>query len=209
MAKKFFYSALVFGGVMAVLSVFVTVSQFGVAVADEGTATALAQSAAASQVESTTVGDAPNVSTVQDKIFFSGQPTAASLLGFREKGVKTVINLRTETEMQALDFDESKLVESLGMKYINIPIGRDEPSDETISFLMNTIETSSLEPMLMHCASSTRVGYAWAMYRGTRGGESVQDAIEQGKKAGMHSPVLEERVSNYIARQLKKSDTKK
>jgi len=203
MIKMFLYSTLVFSIVLAVLSMFVIVNESTMAVAGEAEAVSESFSAAEStvRIEPTEVGDAPNVSTIQEKIFFSGQPTAASILSFREIGIQTVINLRTEAEMQNIDFGEAKLVESLGMEYINIPVGREEPADETISLLMDTIEKYSSTPMLMHCRSSSRTGYVWALYRGIRAGEPVEDAIEQGRKAGMHTPFLEERARKYIAEQ--------
>ena len=200
MTKMFLHSTLVFSIELAVLSLFVIVNKSTWAVAGEtkDVSESFYASEAADNIASTKVGNAPNVSTIQEKIFFSGQPTAASLLNFREKGIQTVINLRMEAEMQTIDFDEARLVESLGMKYIHIPIGREEPTDETITLLMDTIENHSNMPMLMHCKSSSRTGYVWALYRGIRAGEPVENAIEQGKKAGMHTTVLEERARKYI-----------
>lgn len=188
---------MVFSSILAVLSSFILLNQPQNALAAE-----LSPGFSSSEISPVTISDAPNVSTLNDEIFFSGQPTASSILSFREKGVKTIINLRTEAEMQAVNFEESQLVESLGINYINIPIGRDELSDATIELLMSTLDDNSGEPLLMHCASSSRVGYVWALYQGTRGGASLADAIAQGKQAGMASPALEERATQYITRHL-------
>lgn len=194
MTKMYLYSTAVFVAVLLVLSAFVFVTQ-----PDALTATA---AAGRRLINPITVGDAPYVSTLDNRLYFSGQPTPASLQLFRERGVKTVINLRLDSEMSTLDFDEASVTKSLGMTYISIPIGGDEPSEETLSQLFDTIADKSAEPLLLHCATSRRAGYVWAMYEAVRGDQSLETAIEYGRQAGMNSPVLEGRASAYIARHL-------
>jgi protein tyrosine phosphatase (PTP) superfamily phosphohydrolase (DUF442 family) len=84
------------------------------------------------------------------------------------------------------------------MNYLNIPVGREQPSRETIELIQSVIADEARHPIFVHCASSNRVGYVWAMYRGTRGGLEEDEAVEDGKLAGMRSPVLEEWAREYI-----------
>jgi len=200
MAKTFLFSSLTFSAVLGAISIFIFFMEPVPAIAEQENSKQVtpAISNLTGSIEPLIVEGTPNVSTIQNKIFFSGQPDAASFINFRAKGVTTVINLRTEGEMKSVGFDESKLTESLGMKYINIPIGRDEPSKETIATLMKTLDSSENGTILMHCASSSRVGYVWAMYRGTRTSDSADTALAKGKAAGMNSPLLDERANSHI-----------
>ena len=47
--------------------------------------------------------------------------------------------------------------------------------------------------MLLHCASSNRVGAVWAAYRNGKGAD-IEAAIAEGKAAGMRAPAFEEAV---------------
>ncbi len=71
-----------------------------------------------------------------DNIFFGGQPTPEDLKGMAERGVKTVINLRTPDEDQPeLPLDRAAAeAEALGMKYVHIPVALNDFSD---NFLAN------------------------------------------------------------------------
>src|SRR5687767_189737 len=59
---------------------------------------------------------------VGDDFFVAGQPTERALREMKAQGLTTVINLRMPEEMERVGFDEAKLVASLGMKYIYIPM---------------------------------------------------------------------------------------
>ena len=101
--------------------------------------------------------------------------------------------------MEQVGFDEQKIVEDAGMTYLNVPVGRDALSDDTIERLFDVLARSDQDKVLLHCASSNRVGYIWAMYRGVHDGVEVDKALEEGKRAGLRSEALEQRARDYIA----------
>jgi hypothetical protein len=60
-------------------------------------------------------------------LYIAGQPTEAA---FREmvtkEGIKTIINLRTQQEMdnrRQVPFDEAAVAKELGINYVHIPLG--------------------------------------------------------------------------------------
>lgn len=146
-----------------------------------------------------TVGKTPNVSAYGETVFFAGQPDAESFALFAEMGVEKVINLRSESEMAGLDFDESEVVAKAGMEYVNIDVCKEGSRIELTEAVMDELDKTPAKKTLVHCASSNRVGYVWSVYRGVRHGLPVDDAIAEGKKAGLRSPVLEERARDFIA----------
>jgi uncharacterized protein (TIGR01244 family) len=147
------------------------------------------------------MGTIGNFSAFGDRVYFAGQPGERDFDLLAGEGVKTVINLRTPGEMESLGFDERKTVEAKGMQYLHVPIATGEPGAEAIEQLMTAIDRAQDAPVLIHCASSNRVGYVWAMYRATRHGLDVESAVVEGKAAGMKLPALEKRAREFIERQ--------
>ncbi len=126
-------------------------------------------------------------------IYFSGQPTAEAFRAAQADGIQVVVNLRSDREMKSLEFDEPSLIEELGMKYVALPVTpatfAPADADELKEILLSTTG-----PILIHCASSNRVGAIWAMYLHRHRGVGVDDAIDLGRKAGMRSEVLVETI---------------
>jgi uncharacterized protein (TIGR01244 family) len=124
----------------------------------------------------------------------SGQPDEASLDKLAEAGYVAVIDLRAASEDRG--FDEESAVESLGMKYIALPIsGGDGITFENASLLDETL--SGIDgPVLLHCASSNRVG-ALLSLRELMHGASTDEALRLGTEAGLSSlrPIVEARLS--------------
>lgn len=109
-----------------------------------------------------------------------------------------MLNLRTEEEMAELGFDEAAAAHEVGLHYLNIPIGREQPDEGTMELIHSIIDDKDRRPLLIHCASSNRVGFVWAAYVGKRAGASVEEALEDGQEAGMRSPVLMGWVKDYL-----------
>jgi uncharacterized protein (TIGR01244 family) len=131
------------------------------------------------------------VGCAQD-VIFSGQPTAEQLAAYGKDGVKVVVNLRTPEEMQKLGLDERAIVEKAGMRYVNVPFGSTPPKDEELAGVMKLLAAAKPNhKVVLHCASSNRVGYVWGLYQAKQKGLPVEKAVEEAKKAGMRNPGLE------------------
>ncbi|MCH8333403.1 DUF1932 domain-containing protein [Candidatus Sumerlaeota bacterium] len=152
------------------------------------------------RVASLELGQVPNLSSFGDAIYFSGQPTAADIDLFAGRGVKTVINLRSAQEMQSLDFDEKALVEKAGMNYVHVPMGRDVPGEDDLERILSHLDNAGSDRVLLHCGSSNRVGLIWSVFRSVRHGLGLEEALADGKAAGMASSALQARARDYITR---------
>ncbi|MCP4250954.1 MAG: hypothetical protein GY778_28285 [bacterium] len=126
-------------------------------------------------------------------VYFGGQPTAEALRAAPERGVRVVVNLRSEPEMSALGFDEAGLVRELGMEYVAIPVTPSTFGPEDADRLKDVLSRTS-GPVLIHCGSSNRVGAVWALYLNRHRGHDVDDAIELGRRAGLRSEPLVETI---------------
>ena len=121
--------------------------------------------------------------------YFAGQPTADGLRVARRSGVEVVVNIRGDREIAETDFDESLLVDHLGMKYVRIPITPDSLGLDDADTLKDVLSVTR-GPILIHCASSNRVGALWAVYLHRHRHIAIDDAIELGRSAGLRSDKL-------------------
>lgn len=128
-----------------------------------------------------------------DGVTTAGQPDAAALKVFADNGYVAVIDLRTEGEDRGLD--EPAVVTDLGMEYVSLPIDRGDITIEKARELDALLDAYD-EPVLLHCASSNRVGALIALNFFDETGD-VELAMEMGRAAGMKS--LESTVEKVIA----------
>lgn len=147
----------------------------------------LASFAAAQQLDSAAIESAAilNLRTPEANVFSSGQPTQEQLQLLAKSGVKHIINLRPSSEQ---DFDEGAYVKSLGMEYHNIPVaGAEGVTSENAKQLNDLLGSLNGQPLLVHCASSNRVGALRALTEGETNGAPLESAITTGKSWGLTS----------------------
>lgn len=115
------------------------------------------------------------------KVYRSGQlwPSQLSSL-LREKGIRTVINLRGENPDRAWYTDELQVTKAAGVRHISVPMSANrEPSDAVLVALIDTLGTAQ-QPVLIHCeAGADRTGLASALYKLTVQHQSPQEADGQ------------------------------
>ena len=80
----------------------------------------------------------------------------------KELGIKTVIDLQAKPEPE-----ERGMVESLGMRYVNIPmIEKKYPRPEWVAAFMQTVDAPETGKFFVHCAGGRhRTGAVGAVYR--------------------------------------------
>lgn len=126
-----------------------------------------------------------NLAAPSEKTLTSGQPTQEQLQLLASSGVKHIVSLRPKEE---LDWDEEAYVTSLGMEYHSIPVaGAAGVSMEKAQTLDSLLQTIGDQPVLVHCASSNRVGALRALTASHSAGTSIDAAIASGKEWGLKS----------------------
>lgn len=128
----------------------------------------------------------------------AGQPRLENFAQLKASGVKTVLNLRQPSEHRAEE--EKTVVEQAGMKYVNVPVNYQHPSDESVDDFLKVTDDPANRPMFIHCTAAIRVGAFWLIRRVMRDGMSWEAALEEAKKVGLvNAPHLEEFARTYIA----------
>ncbi len=105
-----------------------------------------------------------NFFKIADGAYRSNQPSGKRLRQYRDRGIKSVINLRGVSEYSHYLF-ESEACEQLGLSLTNLRTSaKSLPSKETILELETHFRTLE-KPIVMHCKSgSDRAGFAAALY---------------------------------------------
>jgi protein tyrosine/serine phosphatase len=120
----------------------------------------------------------PNFGRVTDMLYRGGQPASAGFSALQAMGIGIVVNFRDEREEMAT---EKRLVESLGIKYIEIPwSGRDEPSNMQVVQFLDLIRANPKAKIFVHCKrGADRTGVMVAAYRIAVEHEPAVEAVSE------------------------------
>src|SRR5215468_3863144 len=103
-----------------------------------------------------------NFGQMDERFFRGGQPKESDYKDVPALGVKTVIDLQTDTT----DY-EKRDVEALGMRYVNIPMSDTKyPPSAQIEQFLKLVDDPSTGKFFVHCAGGRhRTGVMGAVYR--------------------------------------------
>jgi protein tyrosine phosphatase (PTP) superfamily phosphohydrolase (DUF442 family) len=122
------------------------------------------------------VKDIYNYQFLNEKLSSSGMPTAEQMKEVADAGVRVVINLALTTSPGALP-DEDIMVESLGMKYIHIPVEWNNPTKQNLDDFFTAMDEYKEEKVLVHCQANYRASSFVMLYRILRLDWKKEDAI--------------------------------
>lgn len=112
-------------------------------------------------------GMPPNYHVIDRTVTRSAQPAQNDFRWLKKEGVTDIINFRTLYK-PAINFDEQKLVESLGMKYHSIPSITNNPSENNVNTfldLINNIKKSGGKAHIHCMAGADRTGMYSLIYK--------------------------------------------
>lgn len=122
-----------------------------------------------------------------DNLYLAGQPSANSLKAFADKGIKKIINIRAQEEM---DFSpEEQLCTQLGMEYIQVPIMQNgELSADNCKKLNGLIDDTT--DVVVHCGTANRVAGWLITYLVEKKQLDFEAAVDVASNNGLASPAL-------------------
>ena len=126
----------------------------------------------------------PNFHQVNDLVFRGAQPTEEAWPGLARLGVRTVVDLRRESEHSLAA--ESLAVQAAGMRYVSIPMnGFDVPRTDQITQVIDVLNAGT--PVFVHCKlGCDRTGAVIAAYRIEHDGWDNSRALDEALTCGMH-----------------------
>ena len=127
-------------------------------------------------------------------VLIGSQPSEAALDSLAAQGYHTVVTTRAPGE---IDWDEQAKVESLGMRFVQIPMPNPvtEIADAQVARL-DSVLTHADGPVVLHCGSGNRVSGLWAAWLVADQGVSPSEALRLATLSGMGSvrPAVERRL---------------
>lgn len=123
---------------------------------------------------------------VDTRLYRGGQPDAAGFAYLRDVvGIRTILSLRN-------DVSERDLVESLGMRFINIPMTYrplmmgSAPTAEAVARFFQVVDDESNGTVFLHCQrGADRTGTFVGLYRMARQGWNLERAYDEARQVGM------------------------
>lgn len=168
----------------------------------EGVPTASARAAAAPTAVAPTIVALEGIQPLHrvGSILLGGQPSVDALRALQETGLTAVVDLRRATE--ARGFDERALTSELDLTYEEHGFGGSDPlTDEIFSDVRRLLAEhrgSGSGDLLLHCASSNRVGAVWLASRVMDEGVVWEIALAEAHTVGLRSQALEDAARNYV-----------
>lgn len=131
-----------------------------------------------------------------DEHFYRGsQPKKDDYSALKALGVNTVIDLQTDTTSY-----EKPTVESLGMKYINIPfVSGAYPKPGQIEEFLKIMDDPATGTVYVHCQGGKhRTGIAGAAYRLTKDGWDYDKVFQEMKNYNFYSSFGHEGMKTFV-----------
>jgi tyrosine-protein phosphatase SIW14 len=125
-----------------------------------------------------------NFSQVNDHLYRGGQPDPHGLQQLADAHVSLVIDLREPSEGTEA---ERRLVQSLGMKYVDVPFPRlSAPTPQEIKRVLSLLVPDDSGRTFVHCwRGKDRTGTVIACYRIQHDGWSPQRALREAHENGL------------------------
>jgi protein tyrosine phosphatase (PTP) superfamily phosphohydrolase (DUF442 family) len=126
--------------------------------------------------------EVPKLGEVGPGVWRGAQPGRRGFAALAEMGIKTVVNLRPESD------HERAWVERLGLRYLYMPLPPlDAPSDEQTHAFLEAVTKPEHQPVFFHCYHGVdRTGTMAACLRIARDGWSLEQALEEMRAYKVH-----------------------
>jgi len=144
--------------------------------------------------------DLPNFHSVSPGIYRGAAPTESGLRKLKQMGVRTVIDLRIAPKTVK---KEKQLAESMGFKWINLPMSDQPPTQAQVDTLLAALRGAQKEPVFVHCQhGADRTGCMLGIYRETQQGWDYDKTYKEMLKYGFkpHLVLLSGAVKKRVMR---------
>ena len=104
----------------------------------------------------------------QEVATVAAQPDQAMLEQWKAQGVTTIVNMRPDSDMAEVGYDEAAAARALGMNYVTVPFDQAEASPEITAALGAALDSADGK-VALHCRSGSRAANALTALRIERG----------------------------------------
>ena len=120
-----------------------------------------------------------NFGQMDERFYRGAQPKERDYESLKALGINTVVDLQAEPK----DY-EKQMVESLGMRYVNIPmVDKAYPTEEAVNAFLKLVDDPKTGKFYVHCAGGRhRTGAIGAVYRFTKYNWNYDQVYAEMKK---------------------------
>lgn len=120
-----------------------------------------------------------NFGQMDERFYRGAQPKEKDYESLKALGITTVVDLQDEPKEY-----EKRMVESLGMRYVNIPmVGKTYPTEEAVTAFLKLVDDPQTGKFFVHCAGGRhRTGALGAVYRFTKYNWNFDQVYAEMKK---------------------------
>ena len=125
-----------------------------------------------------------NFGQMDERFYRGAQPKERDYEALKALGITTLIDLQDEPKEYA-----KQMVESLGMRYVHIPmVAKKYPTETAVETFMKTVEDPATGKFFVHCAGGRhRTGVMGAVYRFTKYNWNYDQVYSEMKKFDFYS----------------------
>ena len=145
----------------------------------------------------------PNFHQVTGSVYRGGAPTEDGLKLLKTMKIHTIIDLRISPKMVN---GEKKFAESMGFTWLNIPMGKDAPTQKQVDAFLSVLAKAPKEPVFVHCQhGADRTGCMIGIFRVRAQRRSFPQAWTEMREYGFkpHLSALKEAVRSRAKTVLK------
>ena len=166
-------------------------------------ALALMVAVAAAQAKKDTLDGVRNFTVVDATVACAGATEIRAVPALKERGYKSIVNLRQASEPGA-NIDETRAaVTSAGLKFIHLPFNVSAPDELVVDAFLKAVTDPANQPVFINCGSANRVGGLWLTKRMLVDGWDEVKALEEAKLIGLSSEPLQKFALSYVAKRKK------
>jgi uncharacterized protein (TIGR01244 family) len=136
-----------------------------------------------------------NYRRLNAKLAAGGTLSPEALRDLKAMGFHTVVDLRTEAEGT---LQEKAAVEELGLRYVSVPVTAATLSLDDVKAVAGVLADPAAGPVLLHCASSNRVGAVYGVIQRLEG-KTLAEAEAAAREAGLTSGPMAEAMKRVAA----------
>ena len=127
----------------------------------------------------------------------AGRPSKEAFSSLKAAGFRTAIDLRQPAEGVPA---AREAVESQGLTFLSVPVSPDTFTLDDVKKVEAVLKDPAAAPVLLYCSSSNRVGGVLAVVEYRRG-RTKDEAIAEGRRAGLKSAPMEKAALDVMDRQ--------
>ncbi len=138
-----------------------------------------------------------NFLKISNLIATSGQPTEKQFSTIKNSAYQVVVNLAVINSSLPLS-NEKQIVNSLGIKYIHIPVTWDKPEISDFLHFESVMQANSNKKVFVHCIANKRVSAFVYLFRYLYQGMSKKDAKKDLHKIWLPNDIWQKFINEVI-----------